>query len=175
MYMNGCCQSEGDFSFNLSMASVLIPVFVVIFSLIEGGEQYLRAHNLNVVARKLRELADDVRSDNQFQDTENSNWDSKFTCYYKKYNDVLERHNVDHDDVDHLRQKFIEKRDEYSFVPKKKKDSAGAADGNEGNPSIHLWVYFLLLTWMVWLRRQAQRILYMSSWFLPFLLFLDVS
>lgn len=157
------------------MASVLIPVFVVIFSLIEGGEQYLRAHNLNVVARKLRELADDVRSDKQFQDTNNNDWESKFACYYKKYNNILERHNVDHDDVDHLRQKFIEKRDRYSFVLKEKKIGAGAATDNGGDPSIHLWVYFLLLTWMVWLRRQAQRILYMSSWFLPFLLFLDVS
>jgi len=170
-------ESMDDVPFTLSIASVLIPVFVVIFSLIEGGEQYLKGHNLNIVARKLREFSDDILADTEFQDIKNINWERKFKEYYKEYNDILERHNVDHDDVDYLRQKFIEKRDKYSPQSKEKRMFGQYRPNMKGGgqSDFGLWVYFLLLTWLIWLRRQAQRFLYISSWFLPFLLLPDFA
>ena len=129
----------------IEAVGIVLPVFIVVFSLIEGGETYLRAHNLELNARRLRELADELKGQmiNGVATKE-----GLFAEFSEKYNDCLERSPINHRDVDHWSKYYVRKRQEVtSFSPK--------------------WWYYLVISMVLWVRRQLQRVLYFVLWLVP--------
>ncbi len=147
-------------SFNLNRSAVetsglILPVFIVVFSLIEGGENLVRAHLMELNARQLRELSDKYFSHlaSHFADDADHEKIKIFEQYSKEYNDILERSPINHDDIDHWGRYFARKRKdtkEFSFR----------------------WYYYLVIVVGVWIRRQTNRILYFILWLSPLLLLL---
>ena len=68
---------------SLEMAGVLLPVFVVVFSLMEGGDNYLRGYLLELNARQLRELSDEFSAD--IERVKNVNTPNAKANLYEKY------------------------------------------------------------------------------------------
>lgn len=140
---------------SLEMTGVLLPVFVVVFSLMEGGDNYLRGYLLELNARQLRELSDEFSADiervkNEKSENAKANLYEK---YSKKYNDILERSPINHDDIDHLSKLWMDRRDDKKY---------------KGEVSIRE----AFMAFMMLLRRQLQRAAYISFWFIPILPFL---
>ena len=80
---------------------IMLPVFIVVFSLIEGGETFLRAHLLELNARQLRELGDILFGESAKTDDNPEYRAELFERFSQRYNDILERSPINHDDVDH--------------------------------------------------------------------------
>jgi hypothetical protein len=132
---------------------VILPVFIVVFSLVEGGENLVRAHLMELNARQLRELGDKLFTASSQLDHNTERKVATFEEYSREYNNILERSPINHDDVDHWGRHFALQRRlaaEYSW---------------------HWW-YYLLIVILVWLRRQCIRLLYVVLWILPVLAFL---
>lgn len=133
-------------------AGIVLPVFIVVFSLIEGGETFLRAHLLELNARLLRELGDELFGEAARIDGDPAQRAELFKKYSRKYNDILERSPINHDDVDHWSRHYSRCRhDSKEFSVR--------------------WFYFTAIIAFVWMRRQGQRALYFSLWVLPIALF----
>jgi len=133
-------------------AGIILPVFVVVFSLIEGGETYLRAHNLELNARQLRELADKLKGETINGAAESGAFAILFEKYSREYNDILERSPINHRDIDHWSKYYVRCRQSVVWF------------------SRHWW-YFFAITMLLWFRRQMQRFLYLSLWVIPAFLF----
>lgn len=128
---------------------ILLPVFIVVFSLIEGGQNLVRAHLMELNARHLRELGDKLFTAAFGHQNGSEHRIKIFEEYSHMYNDILERSPVNHDDVDHWGRHFAKCR-------------------REAKEYTWHWWYYLIIVIGVWLRRQGVRILYLSLWFLPF-------
>jgi SMODS and SLOG-associating 2TM effector domain family 5 len=140
----------------IEAAGLLLPVFIVVFSLIEGGENLVRAHLMELNARQLRELGDkffSALSKNHIDPGKvTAHRMDVFEKYSKEYNDILERSPVNHDDIDHWGRHFALKR-------------------KESKEYQWDWWYYLFIVLAVWVRRQSLRILYLSFWCAPIILF----
>tara|TARA_R110000868_G_scaffold250339_2_gene506844 strand:+ start:1128 stop:1766 length:639 start_codon:yes stop_codon:yes gene_type:complete len=136
-------------------AGIMLPVFVVIFSLIEGGENLLHAHALDQNARRLRELYYKIEGAILSASANNIDLIAAYEKYSHEYNNVLERSPVNHGTVDYESDKY----------------------GKYGSDRLNAtrwsgeWIYLILMSAYLWFRRQAQRVLYMLLWFVPVLLF----
>ncbi len=131
---------------------IILPVFIVVFSLIEGGENLVRAHLMELNARQLRELGDKYFSELASHFPKKDNFSEQvriFEEYSRSYNDILERSPINHDDIDHWGRHFAKQRKElpqFTF----------------------LWWYYLFIVILVWFRRQTKRIVYFMLWVSPF-------
>jgi hypothetical protein len=85
----------------LTGAGVILPVFIVVFSLLENGEAFLRSHQLEANARQLRELSDQLYTAAAVQGQDANELLVVYSEYSERYSDCLERTPVNHDDVDH--------------------------------------------------------------------------
>lgn len=137
----------------IEASGVILPVFIVVFSLVEGGENLVRAYLMELNARQLRELGDELFTATAALDHDMSAKVASFETFSRRYNDILERSPVNHDDIDHWGRHFAKVR-------------KGAKEF-----SWH-WFYYLLIVILVWLRRQAVRFLYLILWLLPLAPFL---
>ncbi|MFN7056510.1 SLATT domain-containing protein [Hyphomonas sp.] len=137
----------------MQAVGVVLPVFVVVFSLIEGGETYLRAHNLELNARQLRELADELKAEALANSKSQQAIATIYIQYAKRYNDALERSPINHKDVDHWSKHYVRQRQDrtqrWSFS----------------------WWYYVAISLTLWIRRQAQRALYVGLWMVPLFVF----
>lgn len=137
---------------------LILPVFIVLFSFIEGGENFLKAHQFEMNARALRELADEYYAEMdgaiaQPSDKSDGALRDVLHRYYIKYNDTLERSPVNHDEVDYYGAKYSRLR----------RDA----------PNKGIWAINFGVCALVWGRRQIQRIAYAALWVLPSLLFFN--
>lgn len=160
----------------LEVVGVILPVFIVVFSLIESGENLVRAHLLELNARQLRELGDNlfsahVRAKNKEKEKNESDLVDVFEKFSKEYNDVLERSPVNHDDIDHLGKHYLAERARYI------KDFKKSTKVND-KPSISKFdflmknIFFRIIIFAIWIRRQFIRVTYISLWFIPIVFFL---
>jgi SMODS and SLOG-associating 2TM effector domain family 5 len=133
-------------------AGVILPVFIVVFSLIEGGQNYLRSYQLEMSARNLREMSDQLYTASAPVSLDSIQRIEIFNQFSQKYSDSLERSPVNHDNLDHFQQ-------HYSNV---RKDSK--------RWSLR-WCEFSIYLFCVWLRAQFKRILYIFFWIAPVGLF----
>lgn len=137
----------------MEAVGVVLPVFIVVFSLIEGGENLVRAHLMELNARQLRELGDKLFSVYSKAKMEGGDLVAVFEEYSHKYNDTLERSPINHDDIDHWGRYFAgRRRNQKEFT--------------------WPWLYYFFLIGLVWMRRQVSRLIYISLWLLPALFFL---
>jgi hypothetical protein len=137
----------------IEAAGIILPVFIVVFSLVEGGENLVRAYLMELNARQLRELGDDLFAATANLDHDAQKKVASFETFSKRYNDILERSPINHDDVDHWSRYFARRRKdvpEFSWR----------------------WWYYLLVVLFVWSRRQGVRVLYLVLWLLPLVAFL---
>lgn len=133
-------------------AGVILPVFIVVFSLIEGGENYLRAYQLEYNARQLRELADQLYTSSAVTGLNPNDLLNVFKEFSQKYSDSLERSPINHDDVDHYHRVYS-KAIEYL------------------NPCQLSWWSGNISLIIVWIEMRFKKLLYIAFWFLPLILF----
>jgi SMODS and SLOG-associating 2TM effector domain family 5 len=133
-------------------AGVILPVFIVVFSLVEGGQNYLRSYQLEMSARNLREMSDQLYTASAPAGLTQRNQIAIFNQFSQKYSDSLERSPVNHDNLDHFQQ-------HYSNIRK---------DSDRWSKN---WCEFTIYLFCVWLRAQFKRILYIFFWIAPFGLF----
>jgi len=101
---------------SLTAVGVILPVFIVVFSLIERGDSFLRAHQLEYNARQLRELSDQLFTASKVSKTDADEDRGIYADFIKRYNDIIERASVDHDDIDHFRQLYERKPQDDSTI-----------------------------------------------------------
>ena len=146
---------QGIFSIKeryVELIGILLPVCIVAFSLIENGEVYLRSAFLEINARQLRELSDQLFVAIEKADGDLSAKIEVFSSYSQKYNDILERSPINHDDVDHYTKKYEREREKYGML------------------TIEFWL-LAISSLFVTCRRQVRRVLYITLWLMPLLLF----
>jgi SMODS and SLOG-associating 2TM effector domain family 5 len=131
---------------------VILPVFIVVFSLIEGGENYLRAYQLEYNARQLRELADQLYTSSAVTGLDANQLLKVFEEFSEKYSDSLERSPINHDDVDH-----------YHRIYSKSLESLGFKQWD--------WWACKFRLMLVWCEMRFKKFLYVAFWFLPLVLF----
>jgi hypothetical protein len=139
----------------VEVTGILLPVFIVVFSLVEGGNNYLRSHQLELNARQLRELADELAGE-VTKEEHTATTDSRaalFEKFSKKYNDILERSPINHDEIDHWSRHYVALRNDQPMFR-------------------GMWWLYSALVVAIWARRQAQRVVYLALWFIPALPFL---
>lgn len=136
----------------VQLVGILLPVGIVVFSLIENGETYLRSNLLEINARHLRELSDQLYADISRNKGDVNNSLLVFEEYSKNYNDILERSPVNHDDIDHWTKKYIREREHLPHLS-------------------HQWSYFTFVSLLLWARRQVKRVIFFLFWIGPILLF----
>lgn len=136
----------------VQLVGILLPVGIVTFNLIENGEVYLRSAYLEMNARQLRELSDQLYV--AIEEAKGNATDSLkvYGDYSQRYNDILERSPINHDDIDHWSRKYVRDRQ------------------NSKNFSSDYWKY-LTLNGVFIVRRQAKRLIYVTLWILPAFLF----
>ncbi len=133
---------------------VILPVFIVVFSLIESGESYLRAHQLEYNARQLRELADQLYTSSAVTGLNADQLLNVFEQFSQKYSDSLERTPINHDDVDHFHRDYTKKIETL-------------------NPRQLGWWACKFNLLIVGFEIRYKKILYIAFWFLPIILFLE--
>jgi VanZ family protein len=136
----------------LTGIGVILPVFIVVFSLLENGETFLRAFQLEANARQLRELSDQLYTSAAVKGLENAELLKVYDEFSQRYSDSLERTQVNHDDVDHFYRIY------HLDMKHRKADNFG-------------YIRIRLLLTHNWCKIQFKRCLYISLWFAPILLF----
>jgi len=135
----------------LTMVGVILPVFVVVFSLLENGEAFLRSHQLEFNARQLRELSDQLYTSAAVKGLNSDKLLQVYEDFARKYSDCLERTAVNHDHVDHL-------------------NSLYSRQYRSGKINIQtLFVIIKLI--ILWFKIQFKRVVYIIFWFAPAALF----
>lgn len=142
---------------HMEFTGVILPVFIVIFSLMEGGNNFLRSYQLEANARQLRELTDEVAGEGTRAriDPDTEFMAKLFEKNSKKYNDVLERSPINHDDIDYLAEHHKNLSNDKSLNGR----------ARAGHHSMRL---------ALWCRRQCQRLMYLVFWVIPGIPFLEL-
>lgn len=136
----------------VQLVGILLPVGIVVFSLIENGETYLRANLLEMNARQLRELSDKLYADIARNKGDRNSSLIVFEETSKNYNDILERSPINHDDIDHWTKKYIRDRENVALFSTE-------------------WNTYVLFSLAIWARRQFKRVIFFSFWIGPAALF----
>lgn len=147
----------------LTAVGVILPVFIVVFSLLENEESYLRSHKLEISARQLRELADQLYTAAAVKDLSADNILIVYDGFSQRYSDCLERWPVNHENIDHYRKLS---RDSWK---KSKYESNESIKINLKSifvfiKKVMIYLYFISIA-------QTKRMLYIFSWFTPISVF----
>lgn len=136
----------------LQAVGILLPVFIVAFSLIENGETYLKSHQLELSARQLRELSDQLYAEIARTGDRAKDQIKVFSQFSERYNDMLERNAVNHDDIDHwTRVCTVDRARSVRFSRE--------------------WLYCSAAAFWFWCGRQSRRALYALLWISPAIFF----
>lgn len=136
----------------LTGIGVILPVFIVVFSLLENGETFLRSYQLEANARQLRELADQLYTSSAVKGLQPNELLKVYDEFSQRYSDSLERTQVNHDDVDHFQRIYH-------------------LDLKRDNIKKFECARLQILVFRNWCRIQFKRALYIAFWFAPILLF----
>jgi len=132
----------------LTAVGVILPVFIVVFSLLENGEVFLRAHQLEHNARQLRELSDQLYTSAAVKGLDPNALLHVYDTFSQRYSDCLERTPINHDDIDHF-QRMI--RNELAAVEL------------SWTRYFQLQLQLIPVSWKI----HYRRVLYVGFWVLP--------
>lgn len=150
----------------LEPIGILLPVFIVAFSLIENGETYLRGHQLEMCARQLRELGDKLYTEIELNYLSVKKLIEVYNSFSQTYNDILERSPANHDDIDHWARKYSADRD----AARHRLDSTilqGGYISSLLNDARISYIRNFVIWLAIFVRRQFKRIFYIGLWAVP--------
>ncbi|MCW3836880.1 SLATT domain-containing protein [Sphingomonas canadensis] len=148
LLLPGSLDISGDIRIKFQSIGILLPVFIVAFSLIERGENYVRSYQLDNSARQLREIGDDLTAAVIEANSREDHLLDALKTYSSRYNHSLERCPVSHDDIDYWLVLFTDIVSGHRYAK---------------------WyrAYALVAVLILITRKQMKRTFYISLWLAP--------